>query len=80
MIAARTRDPDKRREPLASGSSAQYGNSGNRIVAHQPTDSQERRCVATAGKALAVWLYCIDARSLSAPRAAFARHPEWVSA
>lgn len=32
------------------------------------------------GKALAVWLYCIDARSLSATRAVFARHPEWVSA
>lgn len=35
---------------------------------------------ATAGKALAVWLYCIDVRSLTATRAAFARHPEWVSA
>ena len=45
---------------------------------HQATQSVPQ--TATAGKALAVWLYCIDARSLTATRAAFARHPEWVSA
>jgi hypothetical protein len=32
-----------------------------------------------SSKALAVWLNCIDARSLTATRAAFAQHPEWVS-
>jgi hypothetical protein len=36
--------------------------------------------VAAAGKSLAVRLYCIEATSLSATQAAFARHPEWVSA
>lgn len=35
---------------------------------------------AMVGKALAVWLYCIEARTLSATRFTFARHPEWASA
>ena len=41
---------------------------------HQATQSVPH--TATAGKALAVWLYCIDARSLSVTQAAFGRHPE----
>jgi hypothetical protein len=43
---------------------------------HQTTPPE----TAIAGKALAVWRYCIDARGPSATRAVFARHPEWVSA
>ena len=42
-------------------------------VSHPVDDAQ-------AGKVVAVWLYCIGARSLSATQAIFARHPEWVSA
>lgn len=35
---------------------------------------------AQAGKAFAVWLYCIDSHSLSETVATFTRHPEWRSA
>lgn len=34
----------------------------------------------TAGKAVAVWLYCLGARSLRETDAAFRRHPAWRSA
>ena len=45
---------------------------------HQATLSVPQ--TATAGKAVAVALYCIGARSLLATQAVFARHPEWVAA
>lgn len=35
---------------------------------------------AATGKVLAVWLYCVGARSLAETQAAFARHPEWRDA
>jgi len=35
---------------------------------------------AAAGKAVAIWLYAIGARSISETQAAFARHPEWRGA
>jgi hypothetical protein len=35
---------------------------------------------APAGKAVAVWLYCIGARSLRETQAAFDRHPSWRAA
>jgi len=39
-----------------------------------PTDQTE------AGKALAVWLYCIGARSLAATDRAFLTRPHWREA
>lgn len=35
---------------------------------------------AAAGKAVAMWLYAIGARSKDETQAAFARHPEWRGA
>ena len=35
---------------------------------------------AQAGKAVAVWLYCIGARSIGETQVAFGRHPEWRAA
>ena len=45
---------------------------------HQATQSVPQS--AAAGKALAVWLYNIGARSLGDTQAAFNRHPSWRSA
>ena len=43
-------------------------------------DAQSVPQHVAAGKAFAVMLYNVGARSLGETRVAFARHPEWVSA
>lgn len=50
---------------------------GTSLDAQNDTDNTLK---AQAGKALAVWLCCIGARSLPETVATFAQHPEWRSA
>ena len=46
------------------------------ITRRTPNNSRDR-AAEQAGKALAVWLYCIGARSLEDTAELFRAHPEW---
>ena len=68
------RPPVTKRNADAGTSAASQG------VLPDSSNNTERAPEPQVGKSLAVLLYCLEVRSLSATRAAFARHPEWVSA
>jgi len=57
----------------SAGQRAEARGDTKTLAASVPHDAQ-------AGKAVAVWLYCIGARSLGATQAAFDRRPSWRGA
>jgi hypothetical protein len=70
------RPPENEAPRLVGGGGARVYRNANGEVRLARTEASAQ----AAGKALAVWLYCTDVQSLPATRAAFARHPKWVSA
>jgi hypothetical protein len=68
--------PLKTQRPAGGGSKAERNDSTDHA---NPNPLGLVAQAAAAGKALAVWLYCADLRSLQATQGAFARNPAWRS-